>query len=542
MTHPTKSAPPGTPGGARRVDPRDFAGTPGTADSAVRTEDNPLAQGLSEYRSADPALMVIFGATGDLSSRKLLPALYNLARSRMLPAGFALVGAALDDISENTFRQQAAQHIREHSRTQPVDEPTLEAFIDDLSYMDMNFGQAEAFARLASKLAELDGARHTGGNVVFYCATPPPTYALIAAQLREAGLNRGHGYRRIIVEKPFGSDLRSAQELNRVLRRAFGEDCLYRIDHYLGKETVQNILAFRFANSIFEPVWNCHYVDHVQITVAEPLGVEHRGAYYERAGALRDIVQNHALQLLTLVAMEPPVALEAGTTRDEKVKVLRAIRPLTPDEVCLQMVRGQYAEGWVMGQKVHGYREEPNVAPNSTTETFAAVKCQVDNWRWAETPFYIRTGKRLPKQVTEIRIQFKRPPHLTFGREAIRDLESNAITLRIQPEEGISLRFGAKVPTAGMIVRSVNMDFLYASSFLIDAPDAYERLLLDCMLGDPTHFTRSDEVEAAWVLIDRIEDVLRKGEPPLEMYPAGTWGPPGADRLLAEDGRQWHRP
>jgi glucose-6-phosphate 1-dehydrogenase len=503
---------------------------------------NPLGRGLSEYRSADPALMVIFGATGDLSGRKLLPALYNLARNRLLPAGFALIGAALDDISEDEFRKRAADHIREHSRTQPVDEETLQAFVRDTGYQRIDFNDAAGFERLGKRLEELDAARHAGGNVVFYCATPPPTYKLISEQLKQAGLSHGHGYRRIIVEKPFGSDLRSARELNKVLRRAFPEDSVYRIDHYLGKETVQNILAFRFANSIFEPVWNCQHVDHVQITVAEPLGVEQRGPYYERAGALRDIVQNHALQLLTLVAMEPPVALEAGSTRDEKVKVLRAIRPLSPDEVCLQTVRAQYAEGWEMGKKVPGYREEPKVAPDSQTETYAALKCQVDNWRWAETPFYIRTGKRLPKQVTEIRVQFKRPPHLTFGREATRELEPNAITLRIQPEEGISLRFGAKVPTAGLTIRSVNMDFLYASSFLVDAPDAYERLLLDCMLGDPTLFTRSDEVEAAWTLIDCIEDVWRQGSPPLETYPAGTWGPPAADRLLAEEQRKWHRP
>jgi glucose-6-phosphate 1-dehydrogenase len=511
-----------------------------SAPNRAREAPNPLAMGLSEFRAAEPALMVIFGATGDLAGRKLFPALYNLARSRLLPAGFALVGAALDDIPEEKFRELAAQHIREHSRTQPVDEQTLAAFVAELRYVHVDFEQG--FQQLAQTLAELDVARHTGGNVLFYCATPPPTYPMISEQLRHAGLHHGQGYRRIIVEKPFGSDLRSARELSKVLRKAFPEESLYRIDHYLGKETVQNILAFRFANSIFEPVWNCQHVDHVQITVAEPLGVEMRGAYYDRAGALRDIVQNHALQLLTLVAMEPPVALEAGATRDEKVKVLRSIRPLSPDDVREQTVRGQYAEGWVMGEKVPGYRQEPRVAPDSQTETYAALRCQVDNWRWAETPFYIRTGKRLPKQVTEIRVQFKRPPHLTFGREATRELEPNSITLRIQPEEGISLRFGAKVPTAGMTIRSVNMDFLYAAAFLVDAPDAYERLLVDCMLGDPTLFTRSDEVEAAWALIDDIEEVWHEGEPPLQTYPAGAWGPEAADRLIEKDGRKWHRP
>ena len=513
-----------------------------TVDIAEQPRPSPLTADMSEYRSAVPVLMVIFGATGDLSGRKLLPALYNLARNRLLPAGFALIGAALDDLSEDRFREWAGEHIREHSRTQPVDAHALTAFLHDLSYMPIEFDKADGFQRLSQRMADLDRARHIGGNVIFYCATPPMTYEMISNQLRAAGLNRGSGYRRIIVEKPFGSDLKSAVELNRVLRKAFHEEAIYRIDHYLGKETVQNILAFRFANSIFEPIWNSQHVDHVQITVAEPLGVERRGAYYERAGATRDIIQNHALQLLTLVAMEPPVAIDADSTRDEKVKVLRAIRPLAPDQVALHTVRGQYTAGWVLGKEVHGYREEPMVDPNSETETFAALRCLVDNWRWAETPFYVRTGKRLPKSVTEIRIQFKKPPHLTFGRDAVRDLEPNSITLRIQPEEGISLRFGAKVPTPGLTIRSVNMDFLYASSFLVDAPDAYERLILDCMLGDAKMFTRSDEVEAAWALIDRIEASWRNGSPPLETYAAGTWGPLGGERLLAQDGRSWHRP
>jgi glucose-6-phosphate 1-dehydrogenase len=486
--------------------------------------------------------MVIFGATGDLSGRKLLPALYNLAKQRSLPAGFAVVGAAIDDLTDEAFRTHASDVINKFSRTQPIDARVLEAFLSSLSYVKVDFSKLEDFKALSQKLQELDNTRHIQGNRIFYCATPPPMYQTITLQLQAAGLNTGDGFHRIVVEKPFGFDLKSARELTQTLQKVFTEDSVYRIDHYLGKETVQNILAFRFANSIFEPMWNTNHIDSVQITAAEDIGIEQRGAYYDKAGTLRDIVQNHALQLVTLTAMEPPLAFEATAVRDEKVKVLRSIRPLAGDEIVSSTVRGQYTKGWVLGEQVAAYRDEKNVAPDSQTETFAALRLFVDNWRWAGVPFYIRAGKRLPKRVTEIRVQFKRPPHLTFGREAMQEVDPNAITLRIQPEEGISLKFGAKVPSAGLRIRSVTMDFQYMTSFLVEAPEAYERLLLDCMIGDPTLFTRSDEVEAAWKLIDPIEESWRNGRPPLGMYAAGTWGPPEAARLLQADAREWHRP
>ncbi len=503
---------------------------------------NPLAEGLHDYRVGEPCLMVIFGATGDLSGRKLLPALYNLAKQRLLPAGFAVVGAALDDLTDESFRRRAAEKIKEFSRTQPIDQRVLDAFLSECFYVKVDFGKLDDFKGLQRRLVELDTSRHVTGNRMFYCATPPATYETIVEQLKASAMSTGDGFHRIVVEKPFGSDLKSARELTGILQRVFREDEVYRIDHYLGKETVQNILAFRFANSIFEPVWNANLIDSVQITVAEEIGIEGRGSYYERAGTLRDVVQNHVLQLLALVAMEPPLAFEANTVRDEKVKVLRAIRPILDEEVARSTVRGQYAKGWVLGEHVPGYREEKSVAPGSLTETFAALRLFVDNWRWANVPFYIRAGKRLPKRVTEIRIQFKRPPHITFGREATRELDPNAITLRIQPEEGISLRFGAKVPSAGLRIRSVTMDFQYLTTFLVETPEAYERLLLDCMIGDPTLFTRADEVEAAWSLIDPIEAAWRDDRPALATYAAGTWGPTAAMKLIDQDGREWHRP
>jgi len=510
----------------------------------VRVEEapNPLAEGLHDYRVADPAVMVIFGATGDLSGRKLLPALYNLAKQRSLPAGFAVVGTGRDDLTDQAFRKHASDKIHEFSRTQPIDDRVLAALLDSLSFVKVDFSRLEDFKVLATKLQALDDTRLIPGNRIFYCATPPQTYELITVQLQAAGLNTSPGFRRIVIEKPFGLDLKSARELTETLHKAFSEDSVYRIDHYLGKETVQNILAFRFANAIFEPVWNANLIDSVQITAAEDIGIENRGGYYDRTGALRDIVQNHAMQLVSLTAMEPPLAFEANAVRDEKVKVLRAIRPLIGEDIEQSTVRAQYTKGWVLGEQVPGYREEPDVAQDSLTETFAALRLFIDNWRWAGVPFYIRAGKRLPKRVTEIRIQFKKPPHLTFGRDAMKEVDPNALTLRIQPEEGISLKFGAKVPSAGLRIRSVTMDFQYMTSFLVEAPEAYERLLLDCMIGDPTLFTRADEVEAAWALIDPIEESWRNGRPPLGTHPAGTWGPPEAAQLLQDGGREWHRP
>ena len=508
----------------------------------VEEAPNPLAEGLHDYRVADPAVMVIFGATGDLSGRKLLPALYNLAKQRSLPAGFAVVGTGRDDLTDQAFRKHASDKIHQFSRTQPIDDRVLAALLDSLSFVKVDFSRLEDFKVLATKLQALDDTRLIPGNRIFYCATPPQTYELITVQLQAAGLNTSPGFRRIVIEKPFGLDLKSARELTETLHKAFSEDSVYRIDHYLGKETVQNILAFRFANAIFEPVWNANLIDSVQITAAEDIGIENRGGYYDRTGALRDIVQNHAMQLVSLTAMEPPLAFEANAVRDEKVKVLRAIRPLIGEDIEQSTVRAQYTKGWVLGEQVPGYREEPDVAQDSLTETFAALRLFIDNWRWAGVPFYIRAGKRLPKRVTEIRIQFKKPPHLTFGRDAMKEVDPNALTLRIQPEEGISLKFGAKVPSAGLRIRSVTMDFQYMTSFLVEAPEAYERLLLDCMIGDPTLFTRADEVEAAWALIDPIEESWRNGRPPLGTHPAGTWGPPEAAQLLQDGGREWHRP
>lgn len=505
--------------------------------------ENPLRAGLRLWRTPEPCIVVIFGASGDLTSRKLVPALYNLARERRLPGGFSVVGFARREWDDSTFRQVLLEAVNANSRAGPVEEALWASFAEGIFYHRASFDDPAGYARLAERLAAIDAARDTGGNRVFYLATPPEAYAEIVAQLGAHGLNRspGSGWTRIIIEKPFGRDLESARDLNRRVLAVFDERQVYRIDHYLGKETVQNLLVFRFANGIFEPIWNRRYVDHAQITVAESLGVEDRGGYYDRAGALRDMIQNHLTQLLTLTAMEPPVAYDADAVRDEKVKVLRAIRPIAPEDVERITVRGQYGPGSVSGRPVRGYREERGVAPDSQTETYVALKLFVENWRWAGVPFYLRSGKALPRRVSEIAIQFRGAPTLLFADTPVNEIEPNVLAIRIQPDEGITLKFSSKVPGQAQI-RPVTMDFRYGTSFGVASPEAYERLLLDCMLGDSTLFTRRDEVEASWALLTPILEGWAAGAPQdFPNYEAGAWGPAAADAFIARDGRAWRR-
>ncbi len=492
---------------------------------------------------AGPCGIAIFGGTGDLASRKLLPSIYELEHHRLLPPGFRIVGLGMDEIDSEEYRRRVAAAIREHARHRPVRAERLRSLISRVDFQHIRFEDFAELDQLAEHMADPQVEAATQGNWVFYLATPPDAVVGIVQHLHAAGLAKKPGsWRRVVVEKPFGTDLRSAVELNRVLVATFGEENVYRIDHYLGKETVQNILAFRFANAIFEPIWNNKMVDSVEITVAESLGVELRSAYYERAGALRDMVQNHLLQLLTLTAMEPPVGFFEKPVRDEKVKVLSAIPVFGPREVDRWVVRGQYTSGTLDGSRVRGYREEPGIAPDSTTETFVAARFEVDNWRWAGVPFYVRTGKRLPKRASELRVGFYRPPHLTFPKDATRKLEPNSVVIRIQPDEGISLRFGVKVPGEVTRIRSVDMDFMYAKWFRGESPDAYERLLLDCLHGDPTLFARVDEAERAWALIDPIEQRWKERPDSLHFYEAGSWGPAAASRIPRKEHRRWHNP
>ena len=500
---------------------------------------NPLRAGPRIARTPQPGALVIFGATGDLTARKIVPALYNLALQRLLPAAFAVVGAARQPLTSEQFRENLHTDLVEFSRTKPINEDVWRSFAENVHYVSTK--DATGYDTLRDTLVDLDVRSGTNGNRLFYLATPPSAYGPIIDLLQEHRLTENVNAR-VVIEKPFGHDLGSAIELSQKLQGVFTEDEIFRIDHYLGKETVQNILVLRFANGIFEPIWNRQYVDHVQITVAESLGIEERAAYYEQAGALRDVVQNHLLQLVTLVAMEPPVSFDANAVRDEKLKVLRAIRPIAPEDAADNVVRGQYGPGFIEGTPVRGYREEDGISPTSPTETFLAIRAYIDNWRWEGTPFYVRTGKRLPKRSTEIAIQFRAAPHAVFSREAAEGMEPNALVLRIQPDEGISLKFGAKVPVQGIRIRSVNMDFVYGASFMVDAPDAYETLIVDALRGDATLFTRQDEVEQQWRFVDPIARAWAAGQTELPIYPAGTWGPTEADLLIARDGRNWRKP
>jgi glucose-6-phosphate 1-dehydrogenase len=508
-----------------------------------RPPTNPLREGLRLERVPDPCTVVLFGATGDLAHRKVLPALQQLWRANLLPHEFAVVGVARRPYSHEEFRAEMERAIRDNARV-PPDSARLKEFLARLFYHQADFEDDAAFDRLVELLEEVDREHGTRGNRLFYLATQPSAFPQIVGQLGRCGLDRevpGSTWRRIIIEKPFGRDLESARRLNREVNRVFRENQVYRIDHYLGKETVRNILVFRFANGIFEPIWNRRYVDHVQITVAETVGVEGRGRFYEETGAARDVLQNHLMQLLALVAMEPPASFDADALRDEKVKVVRAIAPLSPEEVARFVVRGQYGPGWVAGEAVPGYREEPNVDPQSETETFVAARFLVDTWRWGGVPFYLRTGKRLPKRATEIAIQFREVPHRLF-RDVSVEPEPNLLAIRIQPDEGMMLRFVSKVPGLGLDVRAVTMDFSYGSSFIVDSPDAYETLLLDAMLGDASLFTRADEVEEAWAIVTPIIDAWADlPAPSFPNYAAGTWGPSDADELLAREGRRWRR-
>jgi glucose-6-phosphate 1-dehydrogenase len=497
-------------------------------------EENPLLEGLDVRRAPDPCTLVIFGASGDLTKRKLFPALYSLAYRGLLPRSFAVVGVARSEESDDEFRERMKESVQEFSRD-PFRDDIWEPLAEGMRYVAMDFADDEREDRLAETLTELDEKRGTRGNRVYYLAIPPAAFETV---VRAVGQRRStQGWTRLIIEKPFGSDLASALALQKVIEEHFDESEVFRIDHYLGKETVQNVIALRFANGIFEPIWNRQFVDHVQITVAETLGIEGRAAYYEQAGAIRDIFQNHLLQLLAITAMEPPIAFTADAVRNEKVKVLRSMHTPGPKSV----VRGQYGRGYVEGEEVPAYREENGVAPDSVTETYVAAKLFVDNWRWADTPFYVRTGKRLARRETTITIQFKRAPHPPFADISAERLRPNALLIHIQPDEGVSLAIGVKVPGQRGTIRTVNMDFLYGGAFRMGLPEAYERLILDAMLGDATLFTRIDEVEEQWKLVDAIVAAWARDRPAFPNYAAGTWGPTVADELIERDGREWRR-
>jgi glucose-6-phosphate 1-dehydrogenase len=515
----------------------------GKRHTKPRQPENVLREGLRLARVPDPSIVVLFGATGDLAHRKVLPALYQLWRTDLLPHEFQVVAIGRRDYDNETFRKEIHESLEKFSRVLPLDASVWRSFEERITYQRCDFADAAAYDDLAGRLDEIDEECGTRGNRLFYLATQPSQFAEIVAQLGRVGLDHERhdgGWRRVVIEKPFGHDLDSAKRLNREVGKVFRESQVYRIDHYLGKETVRNLLVFRFGNGIFEPLWNRRYVDHIQITVAESIGIVNRGAFYEQTGAIRDVLQNHLLQLVSLVAMEPPATFDGNALRDEKVKVLRAVSsdPLDAHE---DVVRGQYGPGWVAATQVPGYRHEAEVDPHSETETFVAARMTIDDWRWSGVPFYVRTGKRMAKRATEIAIQFREVPHRLFTEVGITP-DANLLAIRIQPAEGIMLRFGAKVPGLRLDIRSVTMDFTYGEAFNVDSPDAYETLILDALQGDASLFTRADEVEEAWTIVDPvIEAWADMAAPDFPNYHAGTWGPDAAEDLPGRDGRRWRR-
>ena len=495
-------------------------------------------------RVAGPCVLVLFGVTGDLSRKKLMPAVYDLANRGLLPPGFSLVGFARRDWEDEDFAQVTHDAVKEHART-PFNDTVWQQLSEGIRFVPGEFADDAAFDRLAQTVAQLDTERGTGGNYAFYLSVPPKFFPNVVAQLKRSGLSSppegpgGHRpWRRVVIEKPFGHDLASARQLNEIVNSVFGSDSVFRIDHYLGKETVQNILALRFANTLYEPIWNRGYVDHVQITMAEDIGIGGRAGYYDGIGAARDVIQNHLMQLLALTAMEEPVSFDAAALRAEKEKILSAVR--LPEDLATGTARGQYAAGWQGGIEVPGFLEEDGIPPDSHTETYAAVKLGVDTRRWAGVPFYLRTGKRLPRRMTEIALMFQRAPHLPFNATDTKELGHNALVIRVQPDEGVTVRFGSKVPGSAMEVRDVNMDFAYGESFTENSPEAYERLLLDVLIGDPPLFPRRQEVELSWEVLDPVEQFWAEHGKP-DQYPAGSTGPASADALMARDGRTWRR-
>jgi glucose-6-phosphate 1-dehydrogenase len=516
--------------------------SPAISRSTTGQWHNPLRDKRDKRlpRIAGPCAVVIFGVTGDLARKKVVPAIYDLANRGLLPPNFALVGFARRDWNDDEFAKIIYKDVKAHSRT-PFREVIWDRLAEGCRFVKGTFDDDEAFVRLAETLDKLDAERGTAGNHAFYLAIPPKSFPAVCEQLHGAGLaNPQDGsWRRVVIEKPFGHDLDSARELNQVVNGVFPEESVFRIDHYLGKETVQNIMALRFANQLFDPIWNAHYVDHVQITMAEDIGLGGRGGYYDGIGAARDVIQNHLMQLLALTAMEEPVSFHPSELQTEKIKVLSATRPAQPlDETTS---RGQYAAGWQGGEKVVGLLDEEGFSKESITETFAAITLEVDTRRWAGVPFYLRTGKRLGRRVTEIALVFKRAPHLPFDATMTDELGANALVIRVQPDEGITLRFGSKVPGSAMEVRDVNMDFSYGSAFSEDSPEAYERLILDVLLGEPSLFPVNEEVELAWEVLDPVlEQWAEDGKP--DAYESGTWGPASAFEMLRRTGREWRRP